>query len=311
MSWRAVETPDEDPIGVPGPWRHRTVSANGTRFHLVELGDGPLILLLHGFPEFWWAWRQQLTGFANAGYRVAAVDLRGYGGSDKPPRGYDLATLAGDATGLVRTLGEAGAVVVGHGIGALGAWTTAALHPKVVRRLVAVSAPHPLRLHGPRMVRSNLRGLGHGLAFQLPRRPERQLVAADGRFVREFLTSWSRPGWPEAGVAERYAAAIGVPHAAHCALEYYRWLGRSPLRPDGLRFARWLHAAPIRVPALLLHGAQDALIAPASAAESAQHVEAPYQWRLLEAAGHFPHEEAPEAFNHAVLTWLADPEPER
>src|SRR5260370_34918200 len=78
------------PIYVDGPWSHRSVSANGTRFHLAESGDGPLVLLLHGFPEFWWTWRAQLTSLSDAGYRAAAVDLRGYGGGDKPPRGYAL-----------------------------------------------------------------------------------------------------------------------------------------------------------------------------------------------------------------------------
>ena len=101
-------------IYLSGPWSHRSVSANGTRFHVAESGDGPLVLLLHGFPEFWWTWRRQLSSLAEAGFRVAAPDLRGYGASDKPPRGYDLITAASDAAGLVRSLGEANAVVVGH-----------------------------------------------------------------------------------------------------------------------------------------------------------------------------------------------------
>src|SRR5262249_4111253 len=108
-----------DPVYIDGPWTHRSVSANGTRFHVAERGDGPLVLLLHGFPEFWWAWRHQLTSLSEAGFRAVAVDLRGYGGSDKPPRGYDLITAAADAAGLVRSLGEANAVVGGHDWGGL------------------------------------------------------------------------------------------------------------------------------------------------------------------------------------------------
>ncbi|HWG63224.1 MAG TPA: alpha/beta fold hydrolase, partial [Streptosporangiaceae bacterium] len=102
-------------IYVDGPWAHRPVSANGTRFHVAESGDGPLVLMLHGFPEFWWTWHQQLVTLPAAGFRAVAADLRGYGGSDKPPRGYDLVTAAADAAGLIRALGEANAVVVGHG----------------------------------------------------------------------------------------------------------------------------------------------------------------------------------------------------
>ena len=84
------------PIYVDGPWSHRPVTANGTRFHIAEAGEGPLVLLLHGFPQFWWTWRAQLTSLPAAGYRAVAADLRGYGGSDKPPRGYDLITAASD-----------------------------------------------------------------------------------------------------------------------------------------------------------------------------------------------------------------------
>ena len=86
------------------------------------------------------------VSLASAGFRAVAVDLRGYGGSDKPPRGYDLITAASDAAGLIRSLGEANAVVVGHDWGGLIAWTVAAYFPKVVRRLAVISVPHPLRL---------------------------------------------------------------------------------------------------------------------------------------------------------------------
>ena len=104
-------------VRVAGPWTHRDVSANGIRLHVAELGEGPLVLLLHGFPEFWWSWRHQLTSLAEAGYRAVAVDLRGYGDSDKPPRGYDGFTLAGDVAGLVKALGAQRAHLVGHAWG--------------------------------------------------------------------------------------------------------------------------------------------------------------------------------------------------
>src|SRR6266567_8369392 len=133
-------------VQIGGPWNHRSVSANGTRFHAAEAGDGPLVLLLHGFPEFWWTWRHQLVTLAEAGYRAVAVDLRGYGESDKPPRGYDLITAAADAAGLIRALGEANATVVGHDWGGLTGWTLGVYFPKAVRRLAVVSMAHPLRM---------------------------------------------------------------------------------------------------------------------------------------------------------------------
>ncbi|HEX6446742.1 MAG TPA: alpha/beta hydrolase [Streptosporangiales bacterium] len=306
-------TEPDDVVLPPGPWRHRTVSAGGMRFHVAEAGEGPLVLLLHGFPQFWWTWRHQLPAFAAAGFRAAAVDLRGYGASDKPPRGYDLLTLATDVTGLVRALGEANACVVGHGWGGLGAWTAAVTHAKTVNRLVAVSAPHPLRFRTALgRVPYNLRALPHELGFQLPLFGERRLTANDAAGVRRMLRDWSRPGWPDEQTAERYAAAVRLPHVAHSALEYHRWLGRSMfLRPDGVRFVRALRRDPVRVPTLVLHGARDPIVHPQTAASSAAYVEAPYRWRLLDGAGHFPQEESPDAVTRAILSWLRDSEPDR
>src|SRR5579859_6151470 len=166
----------EASVYLDGPWSHRSVSANGTRFHIAENGDGPLVLLLHGFPQFWWTWRRQLGTLAAAGYRAVAVDLRGYGGSDKPPRGYDLVTAASDAAGLIRSLGEANAVVVGHDWGGMIAWTMAAYFPKVIKRLGIVAAAHPLRLRSAVLTdpRGQGRRSGYMLGFQLPRLPERR-----------------------------------------------------------------------------------------------------------------------------------------
>ena len=180
--------PDESVVHIEGPWKHRAVHAGGTRFHVVEAGDGPLVLLLHGFPQFWWTWRAQLESLPPAGFRAAAVDLRGYGGSDKPPRGYDLPTLAADATGLIRALGETGAIVVGHDWGGLLAWTMAVLEPKAVHRLVTVSAPHPLRMRGSLLTDpfGQLKASRSTFGFQLPLLPERRLTH-DGASLSEYV----------------------------------------------------------------------------------------------------------------------------
>ncbi len=299
-------------IYLSGPWAHRSVSANGTRFHVAESGDGPLVLLLHGFPEFWWTWREQLSSLSQAGYRAVAPDLRGYGGSDKPPRGYDLVTAASDAAGLVRSLGEANAVVVGHDWGGLIAWTMAAYFPKVVRRLAIVSMPHPLRLRSA-VLSDPLgqgRSMGFALGFQLPMWPERQLLRDGAQRVGRMLTAWSGPGWPDEETARRYQDAMCVPSVAHSALEYHRWYLRSRFRPDGLRYTRTMRT-PIQAPTLHLHGALDRCVLPNAARGSGVHVEAPYRWRLIDGAGHFPHEEVPERFDLELRSWLADPEPER
>ncbi|WP_113704684.1 alpha/beta fold hydrolase [Nonomuraea lactucae] len=304
--------PDESVVQIDGPWKHRQVHAGGTRFHVVEAGDGPLVLLLHGFPEFWWTWRHQLESLPAAGYRAVAVDLRGYGGSDKPPRGYDLPTLASDATGLIRALGETGAIVVGHDWGGLLAWTMAVLDAKCVRRLVTVSAPHPVRMRGALLTDpfGQLKASSHRLGFQLPWLPESRLTRKGALMVGRLLGEWSRPGWPDPETASVYREAFRIPTVAHCALEYHRWFGRSQLRPDGRRYARIMRTE-IEAPTLQLHGALDTCILPRTAQGSGRHVAASYRWRLLEGAGHFPHEELPDTFDAELIGWLSDPEPDR
>jgi pimeloyl-ACP methyl ester carboxylesterase len=298
--------PDATSVLLPGPWSHRDVSANGVRLHAAEAGDGPLVLLLHGFPQFWWTWRHQLTGLAAAGFRVVAPDLRGYGASDKPPRGYDLPTAAADAAAVIRALGETEAVVVGSDWGGLVAWTMAALHPRSVRRLVVVSAAHPRRLRSSITDPRQRRALAHTLAYQLPRLPERRLTRADDDPVADLMRRWAGPAW--AGTADfaeavdRYRSASRIPQAAYGAMEYHRWAGRSQLRPDGLRFARRM-AAPVTAPTLQLHGAADPYVLPSTAAGSGRYVAGAYEWRELPGIGHFPHEESPTEVTTAIAEW--------
>src|SRR6201993_3534266 len=144
--------PDPSMTRIDGPWRHLDVHANGIRFHVVEAAPvdrsvttpptaRPLVIMLHGFGSFWWSWRHQLRGLSGA--RVVAVDLRGYGGSDKTPRGYDGWTLAGDTAGLIRALGHSSATLVGHADGGLVCWATSMLHPRLGRAIAAGRPPPP------------------------------------------------------------------------------------------------------------------------------------------------------------------------
>ncbi|MGQ0482922.1 MAG: alpha/beta fold hydrolase [Pseudonocardia sp.] len=299
----------ESGVRVPGPWRHGGVSANGIRLHTVECGQGPLVVLLHGFPEFWWTWRHQLVGLADAGFRAVAIDLRGYGESDKPPRGYDLWTLAGDAAGLIRALGERRAVVVGHGWGGLIGWTLTALHPRLVSALAVFGAPHPLALR--RAIWSDPRGQGRAgaalsLGFQLPWRPERSLRAHDAARVERILRAWSGAGWaaaPEfAEVVDRNRAAMGIPGVAHCALEYYRWAVRSQLRPEGSRFAAEIDR-PVQQPVLQVHGVDDPWLLERTARVSERWV-GRHEYHALANCGHFPHQEAPRASTRLLAEFL-------
>jgi pimeloyl-ACP methyl ester carboxylesterase len=273
---------------VAGPWTHRDVSANGIRLHVAESGTGPLVLLLHGFPQFWWTWRHQVPALAADGLRAAAVDLRGYGASDKPPRGYDPMTSAADVAGLIRALGERDAVIVGHGWGGLIGWTVAAMHPQLVRRLVVVSAPHPARWSRALLTDPRQQAVARHVArFQLPWHPERWLVAHDAANVTRLIDAWGGPAYPRGETARHWQQAMLILGAPHCAMEYYRWAVRSLPRSDGRRF-RTLLRAPISVPTLQIHGGDDPCALSPTARGSGRRVAADYRWVELPAVGHFP-----------------------
>ena len=302
--------PDDSVVHLDGPWTHRSVSANGSRFHLVEAGAGPLILLLHGFPEFWWSWRHQIADLADAGYRVVAVDLRGYGGSDKPPRGYDGYTLASDVAGLIRALGERDAMLVGHDWGGFLAWTAAAFHPRMIRRIAVLGMSHPLRLRAALATdpRGQLAASRYMFAFQTPR--YEHVITRDGaRYVGDVLHRWAGPAWrtePEfAAYADTCRTAMQIPQASFCALEYYRWALRSLTRPSGWRFVKLLQR-PIGTPTLQLHGSLDPCVLPRTAQGSGRYVSGKYEWQLLPDIGHFPQSEAPERVTGELLRFAKE-----
>jgi pimeloyl-ACP methyl ester carboxylesterase len=301
--------PDDSAVLIDGPWTHRMVRANGIALHVAEIGTGPMALMLHGFPQFWWTWEQQLADLADAGFRAVAVDLRGYGASDKPPRGYDAPNLAADIAQLVRALGERDTVLVGNDLGGLLAWTVAALHPRVVRRLVVLGAAHPLRLRSAMLSdpRGQARASMYALrTFQVPRRPE-SLLTRDSFYVRDLFDMWTGPLWrrtPRYVVdVERYAAALRIPPVAHCSLEYYRWLVRSLPRADGRRYAKALAQHPVTAPVLHLHGELDGCVLPRTAQGSGRYVTGPYEWRTLDGVGHFPQNEAADLVSGELIRW--------
>lgn len=298
--------PDDSSVLADGPWEHRFVSANGSRFHVAEMGTGPLVLLLHGFPEFWWVWHGQLPLLADAGLRAVAVDMRGYGATDKPPRGYDGFTLASDVTGLIRALGERQAVVAGAGAGGLIAWAAAALHPKLISRLIVLGAAHPLRLRSALITESAQRRAGRSLLrFQLPRY-EHVLTRDNAALVGRYLARWSGPAFvsgPDYAEYERRCReAMCIPQAAFCAMEAYRWAFRSTMRLHGYRFIKAMRQ-PIVTPTLQLQGALDPITLPATAQGSGRYVLADYEWRFLDGVGHFPHVEVPGLVAGEIIRW--------
>ncbi|MBO0680985.1 alpha/beta hydrolase [Mycolicibacterium sp. S2-37] len=308
--------PDPSIVRIDGPWRHHEVHANGIRFHVVEadsvdapvarLTDRPLVILLHGFASFWWSWRHQLAGLTGA--RVVAVDLRGYGGSDKPPRGYDGWTLAGDTAGLVRALGHRSATLVGHADGGLVCWATSVLHPRVVRAIAVVSSPHPVALRASALSRRDQGGalLPYMLRYQVPMWPERVLTRHDGAAVEQLVRSRSSTKWQAtqdfADTVGHLRKAVQIPSAAHCALEYQRWAVRSQLRGEGRRFMRSMKR-PFSVPVLHLRGDADPYVLADPVYRTQRY--APHgRYVSLDGAGHYGHEEAPEAVNEQLTRFL-------
>jgi pimeloyl-ACP methyl ester carboxylesterase len=308
--------PDPSVVRIDGPWRHLEVHANGIRFHVVEaeppdaatvsLTERPLVILLHGFASFWWSWRHQLRGLTGA--RVVAVDLRGYGGSDKPPRGYDGWTLAGDTAGLVRALGHQSATLVGHADGGLVCWATSVLHPRVVRAIAVVSSPHPVALRASVMRRRDQgRALLPSLVrYQTPMWPERALARRDGAEVENIVRVRSSARWQAtvdfSETVGHLRTAIQIPSAAHSALEYQRWAVRSQLRGEGRRFMR-LMKRPLVVPMLHLRGDSDPYVL-ADPVYRTQHFTPHGRYVSLAGAGHYGHEEAPDEVNEQLGRFL-------
>jgi pimeloyl-ACP methyl ester carboxylesterase len=309
--------PDPSVTRIDGPWRHLEVHANGIRFHVVEADDRtpspvpmserPLVILLHGFGCFWWSWRHQLRGLTDA--RVVAVDLRGYGGSDKPPRGYDGWTLAGDTAGLVRALGHKNATLVGHADGGLVCWATAVLHPRAVRAIAVVSSPHPVALRSSAMRRRDQGRalLPSMLSYQVPVWPERSLTRHDAEELEALVRRRAAAPWQ---ATEDFTETVGhlrraiqIPSAAHSALEYQRWAVRSQLRGEGRRFMRSMKR-PIAVPVLHLRGDADPYVLADPVYRTQRY--APHgRYVSVAGAGHFAHEEAPAKVNEQLSRFLA------
>ncbi len=272
------------------------VATNGIRLHYVAAGEGPLALLLHGFPEFWYSWRDQLMALAPR-RRVVALDLRGYNLSDKPARGYDLATLAADIRGVIEALGARQADIVGHDWGGVLAWVMGIREPDYVRRLVVLNAPHPGRmateLRHPGQMRRSL----YAAFFQLPGLPERAIAHDNYTVVRRTFRA-ADPGraWLSDQDIERYVAAMARPGALHAALAYYRELMRHGAATLG----------PLRVitaPTLLLWGDRDPYLGPALA-EGLDTWVADVRVHRFPTLGHWINQQEPERINEALAGFL-------
>jgi pimeloyl-ACP methyl ester carboxylesterase len=265
------------------------VSANGVDLHVVSLGpeDGPPVVCLHGFPEFWYGWFPVARRLADAGYRVHLPDQRGYNESETPAgvAAYRLPTLAADVAALIGAVSEGSAHVVGHDWGAAVAWWLALDRPERVATLAAVNVPHPtvMRRTLRRSWDQRLRSWYVGV-FQLPVLPERVLRAGDWRLLERSLRGTSRPETFDAAVVERYRAAWSKPGALTGMLNWYRAVGRCP-PPE--------RVDPVTPPTLVLWGTDDGFLRTEMARESVAYCRSG-RAVLVDDATHWIHHERPE-----------------
>jgi pimeloyl-ACP methyl ester carboxylesterase len=267
---------------------HHFIQTNGVSLHVVEAGpaDGPLVILLHGFPEYWRSWRYQIPYLAAAGYRVWAVDLRGYNLSSRPKgiRAYSLDSAAADLIGLIHASGREKAFVVGHDFGGSVAWWAADQYPHYIERLVALNIPHPAVMLHNFFTAYQLPRSTYIFFFQLPWLPEYLLRLNHWQVMAGALAASARPGTFSPDDLAEYRRVWSRPGAITAMLNWYR---------AAVRYSPALPANPhITVPTLILWGAKDVALDRSLAEKSVAHCE---DGRLIffeEATHWIQHEEA-------------------
>jgi epoxide hydrolase 4 len=288
---------------LPDLVEHRYVDLGDVRLHYVEAGEGPLVVLLHGFPQFWYMWRFQIPALAEAGFRVVAPDMRGYNLSEKPRgvRNYRIELLARDVERLILACGEESAAVVGHDWGAVVAWATAMRHPGRVRRLGILNVPHPERFARGLLRPVQLLRSSYMFFFQVPRLPEKALAARDFASLRYALRY--EPVHPVAftdGDIERYVEALARPGALTAALNYYRALfRRNPLKARAL-------LRRIEAPVIVIWGERDRFLGKELAEPDPCWVPN-LRLERLPHASHFVAEDRSDEVNLFLLEFLKTP----
>ena len=282
------------------------VETNGVRLHTVQAGpnDGPLVVLLHGFPECWYGWHRQLDPLAKAGYRVVAVDQRGYNLSDKPSdvSSYHIRELAADIAGLVDALGYDKAAVAGHDWGAAVAWWLALEYPDRLSRLCIVNVPHPTvferTLRTSWSQRKNSWYVGW---FQVPYLPELTSRLGNYWLLADALTSSSRPDAFTETDIDRYRLAWSQPGALTGMVNWYRAIVRA--RPQPVR-------QQVDVPTRILWGADDEYLDSEMAHRSIEYC-TDGEIRMVDGATHWILHEEPALVVETLLDLLASPQTPR
>jgi pimeloyl-ACP methyl ester carboxylesterase len=276
------------------------VDGDRVRLHYVSCGRGPLVVLLHGFPDFWYGWRRQLPALADAGFRAVAVDLRGYNLSGRPARveAYRRSRLASDIASAIARLGGPAHAVVGHDWGGVVGWRLSVCHAESLRRLVIVNAPHPARYRELLREPAQVLRSWYVAAVQLPWLPERLLGAQDAEgVVRILRAEHARPDALSPTALAAYRAAFRAPGALTAALAYYRALRRTAFPPAG-------ESQSTPQPTLVVWGDRDGALLRANADGLERWVRDLGVVRVPWAK-HFVPTDAPDELNDALVSFLS------
>lgn len=286
----------------------KRMRANGLDFAYVEEGDGPLVILLHGFPDTARSWNYQIPALAAAGYRAVAPYLRGYSPTEIPRDGfYDNATLATDIAELIRALGGGKPVhLVGQDWGASITYGVLAAFPELVHRAVVMAVPHPAQVVKRMLDAKHVHRSFHWWFFQIPDLPEKALAANDFAFVDYLWNYWTAPGYQDAAHIAEIKAMLREPGVLAATLGYYRAMldpRKGDPRLDRMRPAM---DRPIAVPTLALCGSDD--LRAELMTDQAQYFRGEYSYQVVAGAGHFLHREKPAEVTRLVLGWLGTPQ---
>lgn len=280
------------------PMQHDYVVTNGVRLHYVTAGSGPLMVLLHGFPEFWYSWRHQISEFAKD-YKVVAVDLRGYNDSEKPEgiRAYAISELVEDVAGVIRALGYDHCVLVGHDWGGAIAWNVAYTYPTLLSHLIVLNLPHPAKFaEGLRTPQQLLKSWYIGL-FQLPVLPELLLQANNYAAIRAaFKAAAIEPTAFTEEDLDAFAMAAAKPGALTAMVNYYRNIFASSELFD----RQW---EVLQIPTLMIWGEEDAALGKELTYGTEDYV-ADFEIRYIPRCSHWVQQEQPVLVNQYMQAFL-------
>jgi pimeloyl-ACP methyl ester carboxylesterase len=284
-------------------WKHVFVKADGIRMHYVTQGEGKLLLLLHGFPDFWYVWRFQIPELAKR-YRVVAPDLRGYNETDKPEGvdKYRLNLLAGDISRLIHALDEKRAIIVGHDWGGAVAWSLAAFNPEATEKLVILNAPHPnAYTTKTKSLPRQLQKSWYVFFFQTAKSPEEALSRNDYFFLKNMVRlSFVKKDVLTDEDLKIYTEAWSKKGALTAALNYYR----ANMNPAILFSERTIAFPKIKSPTLVVWGEKDAALSKELIADTDEFVDAAYSIKYLTNCGHWVQLEEPTIVNKYMLEFL-------